>query len=163
MSDDELARVREGVAQLSPRTRGAEAVAAGRGVAAAVVLGASDSAAVGANPRDWSTVGAGWIAFGAVHLVAIIAAGASHLGGRGGRLEAETGADVALVSTLVAVALSLVAVRLLARMPAPMRSATAATAACTNPMPAVPCSDMSAMTRETSCAFRASRRQQGTG
>ncbi len=126
MSDTELARVRAEIADLPPRMRGAAAVEAGRGIAAAVVLDGrqqSPSAAAGAS-NDWSTVPARWILLASAPLLAVFVAGLSHLGGRGGRLEPETGADVALVSTLLAVVLSVIAVRLLPRMPLPVRAAT---------------------------------------
>ena len=95
---------------------------AGQGVAAAAVLRAPDSGREYESTDDLSAVPARWIVFGGLQLVTAILAGASHLGARGGRLEPETGANLALVSTLITVALAFAALRLVQQMPAVMRS-----------------------------------------
>lgn len=128
MSEAELARVRDGVARLSTRARGVAAVEAGRGIAAAAVLGdpagATATASAVDDEQNFSAVPRRWIVFGVIQISVVILPGVSHFNGRGSRLEPEAGADFALISTIVAVGLSLLAVRLLPRMPAPMRGAT---------------------------------------
>ncbi|WAB82633.1 hypothetical protein OVN18_06435 [Microcella daejeonensis] len=127
MSAAELARVRARIAQLPARARGAAAVDAGRGIAAEVVLGEPADPDFVHDGQDLSTVPVRWIVFGCIQLLFVIMAGASHFGGRGGRLEPEEGANVALVCVIVGVALSALALRLLPIMPPPVRTATRTT------------------------------------
>ncbi|WAB82635.1 hypothetical protein OVN18_06445 [Microcella daejeonensis] len=124
MSDAELADVRERVANVSGRLRGRAAIAAGRGIAASQVLDGHPQSSTTADSWDFSAEPVRWIVFGTVQLAVTIAAGASHIRTRSGGLETETAADVALVSTLVAVAMAFIAVRLLPRMSPAMRTAT---------------------------------------
>ncbi|WAB84810.1 hypothetical protein OVN20_04385 [Microcella daejeonensis] len=97
---------------------------AGRGVAAEVVLGDPAEVISADDADEFSNVPVRWIVFAALQALAVGAAGASHFGGRGGRLEPEVGANVALVSAIIAVLLSVLAVRLLPVMSLPMRRAT---------------------------------------
>lgn len=122
MSDADLARVREQVAQLPPRLRGRAAVAAGRGIAADAVIRKEAPRGV-VSEGDLTGVPARWIVFAALQLLAAILAGASHLGGRGGRLDPEPAANLAVVATVAAVGLGALAVRLGPSMPMVLRAA----------------------------------------
>jgi len=122
VSEAELARVRDRVAHLSPRLSNRVAVAAGRSIAAEIVLGVDRGKRE--DPDDLTTVGGWWITFGAVQLAAAIAAGASHLSGRGVRLEPENGALMAIISTVIAVVFAVTSYILSPRMPVAMRAAT---------------------------------------
>ncbi|WAB84812.1 hypothetical protein OVN20_04395 [Microcella daejeonensis] len=123
MSEWELARVRDQVAQLPGSLRGPSAVDAGRGVAAEAVLQAPAAGDDYPSTQDVSSVSGRWIAFGSVQLVAAILAGASHFGARGGRLEPEIAANIAVIGTLVSVIFGVLALRLGASMPMVLRSA----------------------------------------
>ncbi|WAB82631.1 hypothetical protein OVN18_06425 [Microcella daejeonensis] len=122
MSDADLARVREQVAQLPPRLRGPAAVAAGRGIAADTVI-RNEAPRGTVSDGDLSGVPARWIVFAALQVLAAILAGASHLGGRGGRLDPEPAANTALIATVATVALGALALRLGPSMPMVLRSA----------------------------------------
>jgi hypothetical protein len=74
----------------------------------------------GAEPAggEWISVRARWVVLLLVHVAALAAASLTHFPGRGGRTEAGLAADIALVGTLIAVAVSAVVVALIPRMPA---------------------------------------------
>lgn len=67
---------------------------------------------------DFSTTPKRWIAFGVVFLASGLLIGTTHLGGRGGRLEPETGALIALVAAVVVSLFAVVSRRIRTRMPA---------------------------------------------
>ncbi|WAB84808.1 hypothetical protein OVN20_04375 [Microcella daejeonensis] len=124
MNGGELARVRAAIADLPPRLRGAAAIQAGRSIAAHVVLDRPESTPSREESNDWSTVSLRWILFASAHFLPVLIAGLSHLSGRDGRLEPEAAADSSLVSTIIAVAVSVIALRVMPRMPSPVRSGT---------------------------------------
>lgn len=67
--------------------------------------------------HGWMTVRSRWIVLLLVHVAALAAASLPHFPGRSGRTEVGLAADVALVGTLIAVAVSAVVVTLIPRMP----------------------------------------------
>ncbi len=123
MSEIELARVRDQISHLPSSLRGPTAVDAGRGIAAEAVLQAPAAGEDYPSTHDLSSVSGRWIVFGSVQLVAAILAGASHFGARGGRLEPEIAANIAVAGTLVSVLFGMLALRIGASMPMVLRSA----------------------------------------
>lgn len=118
----ETFRVRDQVAQLPRRTRGPAAVAAGQGIATAVVLRPYASGEQRENRNDFTDVPGRWMALAGLQFVAGVMVGVTHIQGRSANaLQPETGADLAAISTLVALALAITALLLRSRMPLAMR------------------------------------------
>ncbi len=121
MSERDLALVRARVAALPPGARGERALRLGRAIAARTVLTDDDTLERPGARTDFATTPARWLVLAGALLAAGLVSGATHLGGRGGRLEPELGAAIGAGAAVVAAALALSARRVRDRMPGEVR------------------------------------------
>jgi len=121
VSERDLALVRARVAALPPGARGERALRLGRAIAARTVLTDDDTLERPGARTDFATTPARWLVFVGALFAAGLVAGATHVGGRGGRLEPELGAAVGAGAAIVTVLLALSARLLRERMPVELR------------------------------------------
>lgn len=123
MTKRDLRDTRDAVRLLPASVAGDRAVDWGRGVAATVVLGPHPRGRLlpDEDERAATSLSGPWVVILALLTVSVILGGGSHLGGRGGRLEPETGAWLALASAALAVALAALLRSRFATLPHPVR------------------------------------------